>query len=109
MTNCQDCGLLVQWVRKGRRWHCHNPDGTDHWDLCSKMKWKQVQATGQKFTDQKTDDGLISGFANSIHGTKLSRHSKPHKGPSRLTGQCKACVPPWEVCSTCPDLIGRMK
>lgn len=105
MTPCKECGGLIAWIKIEGRWHCHNANGSDHWDTCSKRKWQQVKDTGVKFEDQRTRDGIVSGFADSIHGTKLSRHSRPHKGPSKLSGDCKACVPPWQVCQACPDGI----
>lgn len=84
------------------RWACHNPDGSDHWDLCSKTRWEQVKATGQRFDDKRQ-----SGYAYSVHGTKLDRISADTiKGKKyKISGLCKDCVPPWEVCAECPDRI----
>lgn len=103
---CKQCGADVVWTKESGRWHCHNPDGSDHWDLCSKRRWRQVKATGERFETERE-----SGYANSIHGTKLDRLSaKPIRGAGfKLSGECKDCVAPWEVCAAlpngCPDAI----
>lgn len=105
MSTCKQCGLEVKWVKNGERFNCLNADGSDHWDLCSLTRWLQVKATGQRFENQRE-----SGYANSIHGTKLDRLSaKPIPGEHyKPSGDCKNCVPPWELCPDCPDgLQGR--
>lgn len=113
MTQCRQCKGLITWVRSGERWLCHNPDGSDHWDTCSARRWKQVQATGQRFEGAQVIEcdrlQIASGYANSIHGTKFSRLATPaRKGKAfRQSGNCKACVPPWVACPECPDRIER--
>lgn len=108
MTNCTECGGEVEWLKIKGRWHCHNLDGSDHWDLCSKRKWQQVKETGERFENEKPDrHTIVSGYRKSIHGTKLSRDARrPVKGSQYLiSGKCKQCMPPWEICGTCPDRL----
>lgn len=106
MTNCTECGGEVQWLKIKDRWHCHNPGGSDHWDLCSKRKWEQVKATGERFINEKLSPGeRADGYRNSIHGTKKSRHAYAPVGKVKLSPDCQQCVPPWEACPTCPDRI----
>lgn len=108
MTHCTECKGEVNWVKEGDRWRCYNQDGSDHWDLCSKRKWEQVKATGKRFVNEKLSPWeRADGYKDSIHGTKMSRHARAAVGDVKFSGQCKACVPPWEVCATCPDLIRR--
>jgi len=74
MSACKQCGASVIWKRvtndKGReQWQCFNADGvTVHWDSCSKRRWQQVKATGQRFENEHE-----SGYAASVHGTKFDR------------------------------------
>lgn len=88
----------------GHRWQCYDADGaTVHWDTCSKRRWQQVKSTGERFETERE-----SGYADSIHGTKLDRLSaKPIRGAHfKPSGECKDCVAPWEVCaSVCPDKL----
>lgn len=102
MTACKQCGGEVRWVQIDGRWHCHNQDGSDHWDECSKRRWQQVVATGERFVTKRA-----SGYANSVHGTKYDRISAGVVRGKRYkpSGQCKQCVPPWETCNGCPDQI----
>jgi hypothetical protein len=104
-VNCKQCGDEVIWKRvmlaSGRgQWQCFNNDGvTVHWDSCSKRRWQQTKATGERF-----ESASESGYANSVHGTKFDRLASPViRGQVKLSGQCRDCVPPWEVCSACPD------
>lgn len=54
---CRKCGLSAKWVQVGERWALHNPDGTDHWDLCKEKKnagkvYKPI-IMGVTYTDQQ--------------------------------------------------------
>ena len=96
---CKTCGAPIKWVKIGERWHCHNPDGTDHWDLCSKRKWDQVVATGRKFAH-----GNNKGYADSIHGTKyyMKEGGKTENRNKKLP-RCNCHlpplnIPPWDDC-----------
>ena len=102
MSACKQCGLPVQWTRIDGRWHCHNPDGEDHFDLCSKAKFERIKRTGQYF-ETKSRDGYVTVFKSS--GVQLVRDAfRPVCGDRyEPTGLCRDCVPPWEICAKCPD------
>ena len=104
MTLCKQCGASVSWVMIEARWHCHNADGTDHWDLCSKLRWEQTKATGVRF-----DRLREAGYANSVHGTKFERLNAKIRRGSRYKSDrsCGHCVPAWDVCPNhCPIALG---
>ena len=111
MNTCEQCGAGVVWVRDiYGRWQCFNA-GTDidHWDSCSKRRWEQTVATGTPFENEKSVDANgkpieVSGYANSVHGTKLRQidfHKAKAKGfhPFQHQPGCEAL--PWETCD-CP-------
>lgn len=108
---CKACGASVIWKQitndRGKlQWQCFNADSvTIHWDSCSKRRWEQVKATGERFEEK-----MASGYAGSVHGTKFDMQTrKPIKGKhSKRSGQCRDCVPPWEICPACQDAIGVM-
>lgn len=93
-----------------KRWQCFEPDGvTVHWDTCSKRRWQQVKATGERFENERRIEhpaALVSGYTGSVHGEKFDRIvglrivGARYRPPS---GQCRDCVPPWEPCLGCPD------
>ena len=105
---CKSCGADVIWKQitndKGaRQWQCFNVDGvTTHWDQCSKRRWEQVKATGERFERKRA-----SGYANSVHGTKYDLLVAPvMRGKIGLSGNCRDCVPPGEVCpAVCPEAM----
>ena len=108
MRACKQCGLPVRWVRTAGRWHCHNPDGSDHWDLCSKTRFARVRRTGTPFSERRLGED-VTGFKTPLKasGEALLRVAADvvtgeHYGP---TGLCRDCVPPWEACAGCPDAL----
>ena len=110
MSICAKCRGEIVWKMIDGRWRGLNPNGSDHWDACSKRRWKQVVATGKRFENKRNDKGEItSGYKDSVHGTKLDQIRAPKKvGRPRkiLSGNCRGCVPPWDVCpNACPDAI----
>jgi hypothetical protein len=47
VSNCRNCGLPIKFIqRPGKhgilKWFPANPDGSDHWDLCSERRFKQL-------------------------------------------------------------------
>ena len=102
MSTCKACGYPVKWTKTDERWHCRNPDGTDHWDLCSKLRWMQVKATGERF-ETKSESG---------YKTKTGKKFD-HKAAKTITGSlytpdsCDCGLPPWDVCDAeCKHAIG---
>lgn len=108
-TACKDCGGTVDWKQIDGRWRCFNA-GTevDHWDACSKNRWRQTVKTGERFENEptrtesgKVDGGSRDGYRNSVHGTKLDRVSSTvvrGKNYRPVQHQPGCEVPPWEVC-----------
>jgi hypothetical protein len=103
MSACKNgCGLEVRWVqddtrktKRGKpRWRCLNPDGTDHWDLCSKTRTALAKAEGRPFEHH---DG------EGVHWRKKDRYM--HRQAKSVVGanyvpSCGECnVPPWERCA----------
>ena len=52
---------MVNWVRSGKRWNCHNPDGSDHWDACSAERWRIVKSEGKRFETEKEAGYIYKG------------------------------------------------
>ena len=103
MSLCKECGLEVNWTKSGRKWSCANPDGSDHWDLCSQTKFARIKRTGEYFERGKTK-GYLTEFKPS--GVQLVQESSGRiKGALyQPTGDCAECCAPWEICSRpCPD------
>lgn len=109
-TKCRECGLMVIWKYvsgiKGQKdsWQCYNRDGiTVHWDLCSKTRFDAIKKTGEAF-DYGTEKGYYTDLKPSgIQFTFQSSGVVPGSKP--FSGQCKNCMPPWEVCEKCPDKL----
>lgn len=104
MTSCKQCGLQVNWVREGKRVQCHNPDGSDHWDLCSKTRMDRIKATGTAFERQR-GKAIERGFSSPQYGEKLVAISFPsEKGKDYARLCAQMCNPrcgalPWEACA----------
>ena|SRR3990167_7749030 len=110
MSECKRCGHEVRWVKEGKELRCLNPDGADHWDLCSALRWKRIVAAGGRFVQEFADGPVerISGYESQEFGRNLDQiDMRVIVGPDyRVSGLCKHCVPPWEVCPNgCPDAI----
>lgn len=109
MTTCRQCGLTVVWQRQQEktppyreRMFCYNPDGSDHWDLCSKTRTARIVASGEPFQRQrrgKRETGYTTPLKNS--GELLMSVSVPAKGCAPKA-DCRQCLPPWEICAECP-------
>lgn len=105
MSNCKECGSEVNWVKVARRWFCHNPDGSDHWDLCSKLKTERIKRTGE-YIEIEEDKAYLTAFKKSgIH--YMEQHANVARGKKfKKSRGCKQCVPPWEICPNgCPNSI----
>jgi len=101
MTACSQCGATVKWVKDGQRWKCLNPDGSDHWDLCSKNRWGRVKREGKHFTEKRGRE-TVKGYDHATLGTKLySMEGMVVKGPLyKPVKHRRGCnVPPWEDCA----------
>lgn len=75
----------MRWVRIGERWHGQNPDGSDHWDLCSQRKLQHFQTHGTEFAN-KQERGLKVPSDKALNGKRvqvLERAGKMTKGSHR--------------------------
>jgi hypothetical protein len=93
VSACKQCGLSVRWVKAGRRWKCLNPDGSDHWDLCSKTRTQRALAEGTPF---QAYDG--EGVTWQEKDRYMHRQAEPITG-EKYTPSCGCDVPPWEECA----------
>ena len=99
MSTCKSCGLTIKWLKLSGKWFCHNPDGSDHWDLCSKMRFERIKATGKRF-DSETESGYLTDLKHS--GVQFTMQtSGVIRGENYVPNECD-CVP-WEVCDKSPD------
>ena len=57
----------MRWVQIGGRWHGQNPDGSDHWDLCSQRKLQHFQIHGTEFKTKQE-----RGLKNKVLKDKLA-------------------------------------
>lgn len=102
MSICKQCGSSVNWVRRSGRTLCLNPDGSDHWDLCSKRRFERIKRAGEHF---KTEDA--EGYKTPLKKSGVLymhiRAESKHQSKGR-SGECMECTPPWEEpCANCPD------
>lgn len=74
---CRKCKLPIVWRKENGRWYGENPDGSDHWDLCSK-----VRSAGKVFKEK-------------VAGPFTGKYYKPDG--------CDCGLPPWELCK--PDCV----
>jgi len=103
MATCKSCGAAVTWKKENGRWYCFNHGTTtDHWDSCSSRRWKQTVSTGTRFENRVNSKGqLESGYADSIHGTKLDHiECLEAVGKDYHPDMCDCGIPPWEECKT---------
>lgn len=100
MRPCRKCGAKVEWRKTDGKWNCYNPDGSDHWDSCSKNVWDDVKKHGEKFTRQDGRE-TVTGFRSEKYGEKAAMRSgivikgKKYK-PVTHVETCH--VLPWENC-----------
>lgn len=92
MRFCKQCGGEIIWKYLGGKSQCFNPDGTSHWDLCSKRKMEAVKQFGTPFKTATTEGYKLDGKKHftMISGARI-------KG-WRFHGECDCKTPPWELC-----------
>lgn len=106
MSTCKQCGAPVLWVKEGSKKLCHNPDGSDHWDLCSKLRFERIKRTGEYFQTKNGDKGYLTPLKRSgVQYVQQTSGWRKGKEYSKAAG-CKHCVPAWEVCTNqCPAAV----
>lgn len=99
MSACKECGLSVTWRKDGKTMQCFDPDGSVHWDLCSKTRFDKIRATG-KFFETEPEAGYKTKLKKSgVQFTRLSATEvigPKYKPFDHLAG----CIP-WDKCK-CP-------
>ena len=105
MATCKTCKAEVKWV-KTDRWYCHNPDGSDHWDLCAQLKLLNFKTHGVEFSEQRGKvKGLRVGHEYAIpnkSGLRLKTELIMQRIGKKITGKnykpdgCKCGLLPWE-------------
>ena len=102
MAKCNKCGLEIRFTKKDGRWLVHNPDGSDHWDACSKARVDAIKSRGTFFVSDRTQ-----GYKLPDGGVFITQTSRRVVGEDfHLSGDCADCCEPWEVCTwPCPDRI----
>ena len=109
---CKQCGAPVRWVRIDGRWHCHNPDGGDHWDLCSKLRFERIKREGEHFAERREYE-FVEGYRykDAEHRmreqlVRIEAKKRPaQKSVLAAIQACKQCVPPWQECLMCPSQL----
>lgn len=96
MTECKKCGVQVVWVKRDR-WYCENPDGTDHWDLCSKLRMEGFRANGEFFS-AKRGNAKVKGYKLGHREQLVEIKSKAIVGKNYKPDGCSCGLPPWSLC-----------
>lgn len=97
---CGKCSGYVEWKRTGGRWFCFNPDGSDHWDTCSKRVFAKIKREGRPIVVRDGRE-IAKGYAHPTLGIKfVSREGIVVTGKRYKPTKCeRACkVPPWDEC-----------
>lgn len=100
MKPCTKCGLPVVWVKEQGKRKCRNPNGSDHWDLCSQERTKRALRDGIPFKE-KRGHGVLHEGKKKYMGMRAPRARGAKYKPS--CGKCS--IPPWEICP-CSALLG---
>jgi hypothetical protein len=93
---CRKCGLPLAFKvgPNGKLWPI-NPDGSDHFDVCSKGRSAHVRKIGRPFETEHE-----AGFIMPDGKRHLTRQSgKAIVGLLHAPSRCASGVPPWELCS----------
>ena len=91
MSECVKCGNEIKWENINGKWICYNPDGTEHWDLCSEYRTREVIKKGKAFVDKAG-----SGY---IYNEKKKYMLKRSKVIGKVKSTYDGLIPPWEFSS----------
>lgn len=103
MSTCPQCGADVTWAKVGAKKLCLNPDGSDHWGLCSRLRFERVKRAGEYFHGQAHTaqgallhtEGYRAPFKTQL---VLIRLDKPVVGKNYRPDGCDCGLPPWDLC-----------
>lgn len=90
MSKCKDCGLPLAFQQVNGKLHPTNPDGSDHWDLCSATRIKKVMKNGTPFKD-KQGEGFINAGKKTYMLIRSAVITGKHYVPTAFEGL------PWEA------------
>jgi hypothetical protein len=91
----------VRWSKPDGKWECHNPDGSDHWDLCSKTRFERIKREGEHF-----ETAAVEGYRHPEKVQFVRISAKPMRGKQYRESGCDCGLPPWELCKPdCPHGI----
>jgi len=99
MATCKQCGSPVKWIKEDGRKYCQNPDGSDHWDLCAKLRFESIKRSGTFFSTEHADGYYTAKKKSGVLFTRISSKRAAKKVPT-----CKNCVLPWEICPNGCDI-----
>ena len=100
MSTCKKCGSKVVWVLVGGRFTCQNPDGSDHWDMCSKIIFEDVKKQGKHFIECRGME-IVHGYRSKKYGEKAYLREGTHttgKGYKPVAHKEGCNVLPWDDC-----------
>lgn len=89
MSICKKCGGEIKW-------NAGLPveiDGSDHFDVCSKLQWERIVATGKRVVWNDR-----SGYVMPDGEIHLDRIWGVFTKATEELSECGCCVPPWEDC-----------
>jgi hypothetical protein len=97
------CSSKVLWKQENGTWRCENPDGSDHWDLCSQERWKKISKRGKRFIKEDRSGYKFNG-KEKLDWMK----SREIVGEDYKESGCNCDIPPWEACPHSFDMqFGR--
>lgn len=117
-ATCGQCGLPVIWKRVGAAWKCENPDGSDHWDLCSKTRFEKIRREGTFFEGKPTGMtraimprvDYVAGYRHPLKTQFIEITARPVAGKKYRPDACDCGRPPWELCDPqCPHALQPRK
>lgn len=98
-TTCEKCGNKIEWLKEGKKWFCRNPDGTDHWDLCTQSINDHYKNNGSVYSQKikkETEHGfMVAGVKRKFSTSGITIKGKGYR-PVMHNGSCHAL--PWEEC-----------
>lgn len=91
MSKCKDCGLPLAFTKINGKQFPTNPDGSDHWDLCSQTRTAKAMEKGVPFNGRDGSGFIVDGkemFMIMSSGWKTGKQYKE---------QPFSESPPWNV------------
>jgi hypothetical protein len=91
---CSKCDQPIALYKNARgRWVPCNPDGSDHFDQCSRAVMARVMRDGLYFSNK---DAAGYEYRGRVKFVRLSKESV--RGSRYVPDGCDCGLPPWELC-----------